>query len=215
MKKFLNLKNIIIILFLFIFYTFICAFSYANTISDNISNNVFRLHVIANSDSSEDQNLKLLVKDNLIKYMNTICKNCKTKDEAIIIAKQNKSIFYKIAKETIISNGYNYDVKINFGNYIFPTKNYGDISLPSGNYDALKVEIGEAQGKNWWCVMFPPLCFIDISSGIVPDESKENLKENLSNEEFAIINNQNDLTINFKFKILELFNLSNLLTAKK
>ena len=71
---------------------------------------------------------------------------------------------------------YFYSIKINIGNFEFPTKDYGDISLPAGYYDALRVEIGEAKGRNWWCVMFPPLCFVDVSSGVVPDESKEFMK---------------------------------------
>ena len=97
---------------------------------------------------------------------------------------QHKSDFQKIAEQTIIDNGYNYSVKININNFYFPTKNYGDISLPAGLYDALRVEIGEAKGQNWWCVMFPSLCFIDISSGIVDDDSKEILENNLENPYF-------------------------------
>ena len=75
-----------------------------------------------------------------------------------------------IAKDTAKKNGYNYDIKISIGNYPFPTKTYGDISLPAGYYDALKVKIGEAKGRNWWCVMFPTLCFVDISNGVIPED---------------------------------------------
>ena len=120
-----------------------------------------------------------------------------------------------IAKQTIIDNGYDYDVAVEIGNYSFPTKYYGDISLPAGYYDALRVKIGNYEGQNWWCVMFPPLCFVNVSSGIVPTESKEELQENLSNEEYMIISNNESPVVNFKFKILELFNNVNILTAKK
>ena len=99
-------------------------------------------------------------------------------------------------------------------NFEFPTKQYGDISLPAGYYDALRVEIGEAKGRNWWCVMFPSLCFIDISSGIVPEESKEELQNVLSDEEYSIISDNNDYGIKFKFKLLEFFANNGLLTAK-
>ena len=198
-------KRFILIFILLVTYIIISAISYANVVSENISNSVFRLHVIANSDSSEDQNLKLIVRDELLKYMNSLTENITSKEAAIEIAKQHEEDFYKIAKQTIINNGYNYDVKIEIGNFFFPTKHYGDISLPSGYYDSLKVEIGSASGQNWWCVMFPPLCFVDMSTGIVPDESKETIQENLPKEEYAIISKSNNSNINFKFKLVEFF----------
>ncbi|MCI8411049.1 MAG: stage II sporulation protein R, partial [Clostridia bacterium] len=182
MKKFYNLfknpkvKMVIILSFLLFIYTSICAISYAQNTSTEIANSVFRLHVLANSDSQEDQNLKYIVRDNLLKYMNELCVNCISKQEAIDLARKNEIQFKEIALKTIKEQGYNYDVNINIGNFEFPTKNYGDVSLPAGYYDALRVEIGEAKGQNWWCVMFPPLCFVDISSGVVPEESKELLE---------------------------------------
>ena len=220
MKKILNvLKNpkvkmVIILTFLLFIYTSICAISYAQNISTDIASSVFRLHVIANSDSKEDQDLKYKVRDNLLKYMNKICKDCTSKEEAISLVEKNKDI-KQIALDTILNEGFSYDVNINIGNFEFPTKNYGDISLPAGLYDALRVEIGEAKGQNWWCVMFPPLCFVDISSGVVPEESKEILQDNLTEEEFALISDKSSDEIQFKFKLLEFFNNNDLITAKK
>lgn len=101
--------------------------------------------------------------------------------------------------------GYDYNVNISIGNFAFPTKNYGDISLPAGYYDALKVEIGNASGQNWWCVMFPPLCFVDISTGIVPEDSKETIKDSLHTEEYNLINSAQTADVKFKFKLLEFF----------
>ena len=221
MKKIINLlkkpkiKMISILSILLFIYTSICALSYASNISTDISNSVFRLHVIANSDSIEDQNLKYKVRDNLIKYMDDICSNCKTKQDAMNLVTVYKNNFKQIALDTIQTEGYNYDVNIMIGNFEFPTKQYGDISLPSGYYDALKVEIGEAKGHNWWCVMFPPLCFVDITSGIVPEESKKYLQDNMKEEEYALISDNSSLDIKFKFKILEFFNQNGLITAKK
>lgn len=213
MKK--NLKMVIILTFLLFLYTSICAISYAQNISTDIANSVFRLHVIANSDSKEDQDLKYKVRDSLLDYMNSICKDCKSKQEAISMVEKNKDIFEQIAINTINEQGYSYPVKINIGNFEFPTKTYGDISLPAGYYDALRVEIGEANGQNWWCVMFPPLCFVDISSGVVPDESKELMENNLTEEEFALVSDQSNNEIQFKFKLLEFFANTGLITAKK
>lgn len=220
MKKILNnIKNskigILITLSLLLFlYIIICAFSYVEAVSTDISDSVFRLHVIANSDSDEDQNLKYKVRDSLLNYMNDICKDCSSKEEAINMVSEHQEEFKQVALETIKNEGYSYDVKIEIGNFEFPTKQYGDISLPAGFYDALKVEIGEAKGRNWWCVMFPSLCFVDISSGIVPEESKEELQDVLSDEEYAIISDNSNLSIQFKFKLLEFFTNNGLLTAK-
>lgn len=208
-----KLKNLILLASLLFLYVFISAQSYVTAVSSNLSEAVFRLHVIANSDSEEDQSLKLKVRDALLKYMNDICSNCTTKEEAISIATEHKNDFQKIAEQTITDNGYNYSVKININNFYFPTKNYGDISLPAGMYDALRVEIGEANGQNWWCVMFPSLCFIDISSGIVDDEAKENLQENLEEESYTIISDNTKSDVKFKFKIIEFFAENGLFTA--
>ena len=150
-----------------------------------------------------------------IEYMNTICSATTSKKEAIYIAQNHLNDFQKIAEQTISENGYTYPIKVEIGNFDFPTKTYGDISLPAGSYDALRVEIGKAQGQNWWCVMFPPLCFIDVSSGIVPDESKELLKENMNEEDFALISDNNSHSnITFKFKLLEFFGNKGFTTAK-
>ena len=204
MNKSIFYRVLLVILLLIVFVCF-SAYSYVTAVSNGIADSVFRLHVIANSDSAEDQNLKYLVRDALIDYMNSVSKNSNSKDEAISIAYQHKSDFYKIAKKVINDNGYDYNVNISIGNFTFPTKNYGDISLPAGYYDALKVEIGNASGQNWWCVMFPPLCFVDISTGIVPEDSKETIKDSLHTEEYNLINNAQTADVKFKFKLLEFF----------
>lgn len=211
MKSF---KRILMIFFLFIIYILFSVCSYSNAISNDISNSVFRLHVIANSDSKEDQTLKFKVRDALIIYMNSICEDISSKEEAIQLANENKSIFYDIAKQVISENGFNYDVNIEIGNFSFPTKTYGDITLPSGFYDALKVEIGNASGQNWWCVMFPSLCFVDISNGIVPEGSKENLEANLNKEDYNLISSDN-MEYQLKFKLVELFENAKIIMAKK
>ena len=209
-----KVKMVIILSFLLFIYTTICAMSYAQSVSSDIAESVFRLHVIANSDSQEDQDLKYVVRDNLLSYMNELCKNTTNKEEAIKIAKQHENDFKQIALQTIREQGFSYDVNVRIGNFEFPTKHYGDISLPAGFYDALRVEIGKAKGQNWWCVMFPPLCFVDVSSGIVPEESKELMQDNLNEEEFALVSDHNP-EIQFKFKLLEFFTNSGLITAKK
>ena len=134
-------KRCMIILLLFISYTCICAISYANTVSSDLAESVFRLHIIANSDTKEDQDLKLLVRDNVISYMTEIASDVSSKEEAINIVNAHLDDFQKIARETIVSQGYDYDVSLEIGKFDFPTKVYGDISLPSGMYDALRIRI--------------------------------------------------------------------------
>ena len=209
-----NIKRIFIIFILFLTYILFSIFCYASTVSSDISNSVFRLHVIANSNSKKDQDLKYAVRDELIAYMKSISKNVSTKEDAIKIASEHKKEFYDIAKNVVEQNGFNYDVSIEIGNFSFPTKTYGDITLPSGFYDALRVKIGEASGKNWWCVMFPSLCFVDVTNGIVPEESKENLHVNLEEEDYNLISSDK-LEYKVKFKLVELFENAKIIMAKK
>ena len=208
MKKKLNF--IFILTILVFIYIALLSFNYSKAISSNLSDSVFRLHIIANSDSSADQQLKLKVRDNIIEYMNTLTSSSSDKKDVISMVNNHLDSFKEIALNTIKENGYNYDVNIEIGNFNFPTKTYGDISFPAGNYDALKIEIGDAIGQNWWCVLFPPLCFVNSSTGVVPDDSKNTLKENINSESYEIIsegnksNNTSDIKI--KFKIIEFFN---------
>lgn len=217
LKKFpRKLKFILIIIPLFLIYISLCSIKYASIVSYDLKNSILRLHIIANSDSNEDQELKYKIRDNILNYMNTLCLDINSKEEAISIANSHLDTFKKIALDTIKENGFNYDVSVEINNVFFPTKTYGDISLPEGYYDALRIKIGDSNGKNWWCVMFPPLCFIDISSGIIPDESKSFIKENLNSEEYNLITigDNSNSEINFKFKLIELLNHNHIFTAK-
>lgn len=140
-----KILNFLTLICLFILFLLITAKSYASSVSSELANNVFRLHIIANSDSEEDQNLKLKVRDEIINYMNSLTSDCKTKDEVISIVNNNLNNFQKIAEKAIEENGYNYTVSVEIGNFYFPTKYYGNVSFPSGYYDALKIKIGEAK----------------------------------------------------------------------
>ena len=195
-------KRFTILFFLLFIYILISAYSYVNAICTNISDSVFRLHVIANSDSEEDQNLKYIVRDNVIKYLDSITSNVNTKEDIVEIISNNLDKFNKIAQNTVYENGFSYNVSVQIGNFEFPEKTYGDVTFPAGYYDALKINIGDADGQNWWCVMFPPLCFIDVSSGVVPDDSKEILESELNEEEYLLITKADNKS-KIKFKIIE------------
>ncbi len=199
------LKTFIILSILLILFFIVTAYSYATSISQGLGENIFRLHILANSDSEEDQTLKLKVRDAILEYMKTLTDDMSDKQAVIELSRQHMQDFQEIAERVIFENRYDYSVNIEIGNFYFPTKYYGNISLPAGNYDALKIQIGEAKGQNWWCSLFPPLCFVSISSGVVEEEGEQYLKENLSDEEFEIISSSSS-DIEFKFKIVELMN---------
>jgi stage II sporulation protein R len=172
----------------------------------DISEKLIRFHVIANSDEEADQQLKIKVKDNIINYIFPKLKDSKSIDESREILRDNNKQILKIAEKTIKENGYNYTVNSTLDRENFPEKNYGNITLPQGEYEAYRVIIGSGQGKNWWCVMFPPLCFVDVTKGQVSDkETEETMKRVLDDDEYTEISNKNDKNkIKIKFKIVEI-----------
>lgn len=172
----------------------------------DISEKLIRFHVIANSDEEADQELKIKVKDNIINYIFPKLKDSKSIDESREILRNNNKQILKIAEKTIKENGYNYTVNSTLDRENFPEKNYGNITLPQGEYEAYRVIIGSGQGKNWWCVMFPPLCFVDVTKGQVSDkETEETMKRVLDDDEYTEISNKNDKNkIKIKFKIVEI-----------
>ena len=167
-----------------------------------IAQEIIRFHVIANSDSTEDQALKLVVKDNLVKSLSPLLDDASTINEARSILLEQQALIQETAEDTIQARGYDYSVKVSLEKCYFPMKVYGDYSFPPGTYEALRVQIGAAKGKNWWCVMFPPLCFVDETYSIVDEKSGKKLKKLLSDEEYATLFNKKT-PVKVKFKILE------------
>ena len=161
-----------------------------------ISNNVFRVHILANSDSEEDQNLKLQVRDALIQRAEPLLNGVKTKEDAMKIVSENVELLQNTASEVIYSQGFDYPVSLSVTNMYFTTRYYGDVTMPGGFYDALRVEIGKAEGKNWWCVMYPSLC-------LYSDNSSSSMKEGLSERQYDIVTEGEDYV--FRFKIVEIF----------
>jgi stage II sporulation protein R len=127
---------------------------------------LLRFHVIANSDSVYDQKIKLLVRDEVIKYMEPYLSQAQTAEEAASIVQKQSSVIEKVADNCLGARKVGYSARVELGNFNFPVKAYGNLILPEGKYQAMRVVLGEGQGQNWWCVLFPPLCFIDISNSI-------------------------------------------------
>lgn len=174
---------------------------------DTYKNSMIRFHVLANSDSPEDQALKLKVRDRIIAAMNPKFEQSQSLDETRQIIQNNLEEIKAIALAEIKENGSDYDVNITLGEVNFPTKNYGSITLPAGNYEALRVVIGEGEGANWWCVLFPPLCFIDMKTGLTNEKTKKELMNILTEEEFNMIStasSNDEIPIQMKFKLVEI-----------
>lgn len=168
-----------------------------------IASNIIRFHVRAESDSKEDQWLKLQVKEAVLAYISPVLSKSQSVDESRQLLYNESENIRNVAAATLRSLGDESDVNVYFENCYFPMKTYGDMTFPPGEYEALRVDIGEAQGKNWWCVLYPPLCFVDAVYGEVPEESKEELKGVLTEEEYSMVSGEN---VKFRFKYLKIFN---------
>ncbi len=149
-----------------------------------ISGEILRFHVIANSDRKEDQVLKLKVKDAVVEEMKELLLGADDLEESIQRVNKDKENLEKTAQEVIRQNGYTYPVDAALTTCYFPAKSYGDATFPPGNYQALRIRIGKAEGRNWWCVLYPNLCFIDSIHGVLQEEQKEKLQDVLTEEEY-------------------------------
>ncbi len=178
---------------------------YAENMKADISSAVLRLHVVANSNSKYDQALKLKVRDAVRAELAESIKYAESKEDAILSAKKMKDELTKAALNVLRSEGAAYSVNVTVGKEGFPTKEYGKIALPSGEYDAVNVKIGAAQGENWWCVLYPPLCITDSSCLEVDDSAYKVLSKALTEEELKVITREDGTKISLKFKLLEIF----------
>lgn len=168
-----------------------------------IYDTVVRLHVVANSDSEEDQALKLKVRDSILEVVSPAVESCKTQSEAIAAIGGIMENIQAAASETIKAEGYDYPVSVSVTDEYYPTKNYESCAFPEGEYVSLQVKIGESAGENWWCCLFPPLCLSAAS------DSKSNedafISVGLTDEQYKIITETNSPKYKARFKILEVF----------
>ncbi len=191
-------RKIISKLFLAVILVFVAFMSICEAVSENISDGIVRLHIIANSNLEKDQMVKLKVRDKITEY----AKNYENIDVEFVNA--HISEIKEIADNVLAENGFLYESKVYTGKFNFPTKTYENITLPKGEYDAVKIVLGEGGGENWWCVMFPPLCFTENAKGKLSESDEQKLKRTMSDAEYEIISNEK---IEFKpaFRALELW----------
>ena len=180
--------------------------NYSEKILSGIASQVIRFHILANSDEAYDQSLKLLVKDKVLEEYSPILNTSASIEQTRQTLENNLVGIEELAQNIVYEAGYDYKVKVSLEEDKFPTKKYGDITLPAGNYEALRIEIGSSAGQNWWCVMFPPLCYVDVAKNEIDPAAKEVLREVLSQEEYMLMDNsarQDDDMVKIKFKIVE------------
>ncbi len=168
-----------------------------------IYDTVVRLHVLANSDSDEDQALKLLVRDRILEVVAPAVENCSSQSEAIAAIGEIMDEIELAAEEVVRSEGFDYDVTVTIGEEYYPTKTYESCAFPKGEYVSLQVGIGDAKGQNWWCCLFPTLCLSAASD----DSSKSNedafVSAGLTSEQYKIITETGSAKYKIRFKILE------------
>lgn len=161
--------------------------SYKSVSAGSIKDKLVRFHVIANSDSEEDQRVKLKVRDAVLKKVGAGLEDKKSQEESLIYLNGKLDEIEKIANDILRKEGKTYRAKAMIGDYNFPVKNYNSVTLPAGEYKALRIVLGDGDGKNWWCVMFPPLCFIDITRGYTEERTDTELKKVLTKNEVESI----------------------------
>lgn len=199
------------LIFLFLLFCF-----YAEKVNQDLSDSMIRLHIVANSNSETDQSLKYRVRDAIIEYMNERMDALESKESAKSYVNDHIGEIEDVANKVIATEGLKDQAKVSLGKFPFPTKRYENVILPAGFYDAVKVEIGRAEGENWWCVMFPPLCFVEDTKGEMEEAYMGVLKDELSEEEMDIIltsDSEAEIPVEIKFKIVEIFQESKIKLA--
>ena len=177
---------------------------YADMIQKGIGAKVVRFHVLANSDSEEDQALKLAVRDCVLQEYGKLLEVCTSKQETLAALAQAQQEICETAEKEVLAQGYAYPVRVSLVREEFPFKKYEDLIFPAGVYDALRIEIGEAKGQNWWCVLYPQMCFVDAAWGYTTQESHLRLQNTLTEEEFLVVSalEQERLTPKLKCRLV-------------
>lgn len=168
-----------------------------------IYDTVVRLHVLANSDSEQDQALKLQVRDEVLRVTGPMLKDCKSRDEAVAVLQEHGDEIRDAAQAVVKAQGYDYPVSILLGKEQYPTRNYENCCFPGGTYVSMRVCIGEAEGQNWWCVLFPPLCLGAASAQDGDSNEDAFISVGLTGEQYKVITETDNVKYRIRFKVLE------------
>ncbi|MBO5070716.1 MAG: stage II sporulation protein R [Roseburia sp.] len=184
-----------------VFLLFLTGMQYAKRLQlqQEIAEKILRFHVLANSDTEADQNLKLAVRDAVGSKMGALLSGASSKEECETIINNHINEIVATAMQVVAKEGYNYGVQASLSDVDFPVKTYGSYTFPAGRYEALEVVIGEGAGHNWWCVMYPNMCFSGSVYEVVDEEAEESLQEVLSPEEYEAVLQSGEYEVQFKY----------------
>jgi len=173
------------------------------TIQQGLSDSLVRFHVVSAGDTDYEQALKLIVKNSVLEFLSEKLIGVSSKEETLLILEELTPEILSLSRNVLRENDCDMSVSASIEESFFPVKTYGDMTLPAGEYTALKIVIGDGEGTNWWCVLYPPLCFVDATYGVVPDKSKTELKTILAEDEYNAIFGEK---VVFRFKFLKFLN---------
>ena len=196
----MKMTKIILLLCVFILCAAVCDILPIHG-EEKIYESVVRLHVLANSDSDEDQALKLKVRDEILSYISPLVIDSKSQEDAMRIINEKIDEIEAIAQSAVYAHGYDYSVDVTLTLEEYPTRNYEAMSFPSGEYVSLRVLIGEAEGQNWWCVLFPPLCLSAATEQSANEEVF--IAVGLNSDQYKVITESDNVKYQLRFKLLE------------
>ena len=165
------------------------------SVCENLRKDVFRLHILANSDSVQDQTLKLKVRDGILDYTAEIFRNCTSREQALETAEKHLDRIKAECRKVIRENGFDYSVEVYTTKMNFNTRVYENFTLPAGKYDALRIVIGSGNGHNWWCMIYPSLC--------IPSAQQNKPESSLDESEMDVISHSGQYEV--KFRLVEIF----------
>ena len=194
----------VILCFIFIFTTiFLFPLTPDVSTQKTLSEQVLRFHVLADTNSQTDQHIKLLVRDAILSYTTPLLTDATNADEVKQILTPLLPELTTLANQVLTISDVSYTASVHIENAYFPIKQYGALLLPPGEYEALRVVLGEGRGKNWWCLVFPSLCFLDGTTAVLPEEEKHTLKKLLPETEYNALFPEEKQKIQFSFRLYE------------
>lgn len=204
-KRIETFKTMFLIIGIVAVWTMFAVWCQRQRMQQDISDAVIRFHVVANSDSIEDQRVKYEVRDTILGEVQCAMAAADTKAEAEEILQLQLEKITETANQVLSEQGMDYRARAVLEQTEFPVKTYGDLTFPAGSYEAVNVYLGTGSGQNWWCVMFPTLCLVDGTCEVVPEESKEKLKSSLSKKEYKYLlkKQKNGITVEYRFRLEE------------
>lgn len=202
-----NRKNFFLVIGIILIWTMLSIHCRKIQMQKDISDAVIRFHVIANSDSDKDQAVKLKVRNEILADMQAVMEQAETKEEAERILSSQLDHLTETANRVLSTEGMDYKANVVLERTKFPVKTYGDLTFPAGDYEAVRVLLGNGTGHNWWCVMFPTLCLLDGTCETVPENSKKKLKDSLTEKEYnsLLTAEHNGIKYEYRFRIKEWF----------